>query len=189
MARRKLRGIQFDSPDERETFHAKESWVPIILGIIPFLVVGIALLVIVWRFHGNASLGFILLGASLLVAIVTRIPRIIANLDTDVVVTNKRLYARTGIVNIKDQVCDLSNVADVTVDPTIWGRLFDYADVRIQTYAGESDFLLKGIAHAYDMRSAISRGADAAHGASPRPRDGQPPRRDDGPAQRRGRQA
>ena len=52
---------------------------------------------------------------------------------------------------------------------SIFGRLFDYADVRIQTYAGESDFVLRGIAHAYDMRSAISKGVDANRGSQPMP--------------------
>ena len=42
MAKRKLRGIQFDSPDEVEVFHAKESWVPVVLGCIPILILGIA---------------------------------------------------------------------------------------------------------------------------------------------------
>ena len=183
MARQKLRGIQFDSPDERETFHAKESWVPIILGTIPFLLVGIALLIVLWRFYGNTTAGFIALGVCLLVGIITRVPRVIANLDTDVIVTNKRLYARTGIIDIKDQVCDLSNVADVTVNPTIFGRLFDYADVRIQTYAGESDFVLRGIAHAYDLRKAISQGADGAKGSGTHPAPGHGPA--GGPAPRR----
>lgn len=161
MAKRKQRGIQFDSPDEREVFHAKESWIPLILGAVPFVLIGIVLLAIAWRLFNQQTVGLILLGVSIVAAVITRIPRAIANLDTDVVVTDKRLYARTGIVDIKDQVCDLSNVSDVTVDPTIFGRMFDYADVRIQTYAGESDFELRGIAHAYDMRKAISQGADA----------------------------
>ena len=165
MAKRKLRGIQFDNPDEVEVFHAKESWVPLVLGGIPIIVLGILLWVVAWRLFDKMQIGLIILGVSVVVAIVTRIPRIIANLDTDVIVTDKRLYARTGIVDIKDQVCDLSNVSDVTVDPSVFGRLFDYADVRIQTYAGESDFELRSIAHAYDMRGAISRGADASRGA------------------------
>lgn len=168
MARRKLRGIQFDSPDERETFHAKESWVPIILGTVPLLILGIVLLVVVWTRFENATVGLVLLGVAVVAILVINVPRIIANLDTDVVVTNKRLYARTGILDIKDQVCDLTNIADVTVDPTIFGRVFDYADVRIQTYAGESDFVLRAIAHAYDMRRAISQGIDASKKPSPR---------------------
>ena len=162
MAKRKIRGIQFDNPDEREVFHAKESWVPLILGAIPIVLLGVIAFAVAQLAFKNTMVGLILLGISIVVAIVTRIPRVIANLDTDVIVTDKRLYARTGIVDIKDQVCDLSNVSDVTVDPSVLGRLFDYADVRIQTYAGESDFELRGIAHAYEMRKAISQGSDAS---------------------------
>lgn len=169
MARRKLRGIQFDSPDEHEVFHARESWVPVFLGAIPIVLVGIIGLVMAWRLLNNPQAGLIVCGVAIAIAIVTRIPIIIANVDTDVVITNKRLYARTGIIDIKDQVCDLSNVSDVTVDPSVMGRLFDYADVRIQTYAGESDFELKRIAHAYEMRKAISHGSDAAKNDRPQP--------------------
>ena len=163
---RKKRGIQFDSPDEREVFHAKESWVPLVLGAIPFILLGILAFVIAWRFFGNTTVGLILLGISVVAAIVTRVPQIIANLDTDVIVTDKRLYARTGIIDIKDQVCDLSTVSDTTVDPTIFGRIFNYADVRIQTYAGEQDFELHRISRAYDMRKAINRGVDASRAAA-----------------------
>ena len=163
---RKKRGIQFDSPNEREVFHAKESWVPLVLGAIPFILLGILAFVIAWRFFGNTTVGLILLGISVVAAIVTRVPQIIANLDTDVIVTDKRLYARTGIIDIKDQVCDLSTVSDTTVDPTIFGRIFNYADVRMQTYAGEQDFELHRISHAYDMRKAINRGVDASRAAA-----------------------
>ena len=162
MAKRKLRGIQFDSPDEHEVFHAKESWVPVVLGGIPILILGVIAFVVAWRAFDKAQIGLVLLAISAVVAIATRIPIIIANLDTDVIVTDRRLYARTGIIDIRDQVCELSNVADVTVDPSVFGRLFDYANVRIQTYAGESDFELANIAHPYEMRKAISRGADHA---------------------------
>ncbi len=161
MAARKLRGIQFDSPDEVEVFHAKESWIPVILGGIPFILLGIAALVVTWWLFKQQAIGLMLLGAFIVVAVLSRIPRILANLDTDVVITNKRLYARTGIVDIKDQVCDLSNISDVTVDPSVLGRIFDYADVRVQTFAGDQDFDLRGIAHPYEMRKAINRGSDA----------------------------
>ncbi len=176
MAKRKLRGIQFDSPNEREVFHARESWVPLIIGAIGYLLIGIVALVVAWQLFNNLTVVLILLGVAAVAAIVTRIPRIIANLDTDVIITDKRLYARTGIVDIKDQVCDLTNISDVTVDPSIFGRLFDYANVRVQTFAGDQDFDLRGIAHPYEMRQAISQGADASRQAGvperpqPRPR-------------------
>jgi len=96
MAKRKLRGIQFDSPDEHEVFHAKESWIPVVLGIIPILLLGVAAFFIAWRFFNNSMVGLILLGVFAVVALATRVPRIFANLDTDVIVTDRRLYARTG---------------------------------------------------------------------------------------------
>ncbi|MDO4797695.1 MAG: PH domain-containing protein [Coriobacteriales bacterium] len=170
MARRKLHGIQFDNPNEHEVFHAKESWVPLVLGAIPFLLIGIVGFVVASRVFYRTEIGLYILAAMAAVAIVTRVPKVIANLDTDVIITDKRLYARTGIVDIKDQVCDLSNISDVTVDPSICGRLFDYANVSIQTFAGDQDFDLRGIAHAYEMRKAISQGADAIRGDRPRPR-------------------
>ena len=67
----------------------------------------------------------------------------------------------------------VTNVSDVTVDPSVFGRLFDYADVRIQTYAGEQDFDLRGIACAYEMRRTISMGMDAARQAPSTPRQRQ----------------
>lgn len=169
MAKRKLRGIQFDNPNEREVFHAKESWVPLVLGAIPYLLIGIACDLVAALVFNQGQIGLILLGVCAAAAIITRIPRVIDNLDTDVIVTDKRLYARTGIIDIKDQVCDLSSISDVTVDPSIFGRLFDYANIRIQTYAGDQDFDLRGIAHAYDMRRAISQGADANRDGAARP--------------------
>lgn len=167
MANRSSSGIQFDNPNETEQFHAKESWIPVVLGALPIVLIGVAAFAVAWRFFGNWQIGLVLLGVSIIIALITRVPRIIANLDTDVVVTDKRLYARTGIVDIKDKVCDLATVSDVTVDPTIFGRMFDYADVKIQTYAGEEDFVLKGIAHAYDMRRAIHQGMDDLRATAP----------------------
>lgn len=170
MAKRKLRGIQFDNPNEQEVFHAKESWVPLVLGAIPLLLIGLVGLIVASRVLYRTEIGLYLFAAMAAIAIVTRIPKIIDNLDTDVIVTDKRLYVRTGIVDIKDQVCDLSNISDVTVDPSVFGRLFDYANVRIQTFAGDQDFELKGIAHAYQMRKAISQGADSSRESRPHPR-------------------
>ena len=168
MARRRMRGITFDSPDEREVFHAKESWVPLVIGTIPYILAGIIGFIVCTLFAANPIIGSLVFMVALVAALLTRIPQIISNLDTDVIVTNKRLYSRTGIIDIKDQVCDLANISDVTIDPSPVGRIFDYADIRIQTYAGESDFVLRHIAHPYDMRSAISRGGDSERGTDPR---------------------
>ena len=94
---------------------------------------------------------------------------IVHNWRTDVVVTDRRLYYRRGIIDVKDHVTDLGSITDVTIDPSIAGRIFGYANVRIQTKAGDDDFVLKEIKNAYQMRSVINQGRDALEQASPQP--------------------
>lgn len=152
--------IKFDNPQERETFHAKESWVPVVLGAIPVALLCAAVTVVVTRFVDPKYLTVCVL-ASVLIVILSRIPHIIDNWRTDVVVTDRRLYYRHGILDVTDHVTDLGSITDVTVDPSVLGRIFNYADVRIQTKAGDDDFVLKEISNAYKMRQVINVGRDA----------------------------
>ena len=155
--------IRFDNPDEQLTFHAKESWVPVVIGGIPVLLVCAVACVAVNYFAGTEWLLWAVL-ASIVVVFASRVPHIIDNWRTDVVVTDRRLYYRHGIVDIKDHVTDLGSITDVTVDPTVAGRVFNYANVRIQTKAGDDDFVLKEIKDAYEMRRVINVGRDQAEG-------------------------
>ena len=168
--------IKFDNPDEQLLFHAKESWVPVITGGIPVaLVCAIISFVVVSFVSPDAMLLCVL--ASLVVTLASRIPHMIDNWRTDVVVTDRRLYYRRGIIDVKDHVCDLGSITDVTVDPTIPGRIFGYANVRIQTKAGDDDFVLKEIRRAYDMRSVINTGRDALEQTPQVPPSQRPTRR------------
>jgi uncharacterized membrane protein YdbT with pleckstrin-like domain len=103
--------------------------------------------------------------ASIVIVLISRVPHIVDNWRTDVMVSDRRLYYRHGIIDIKDHVTDLGSITDVTVDPSILGRIFNYANVRIQTKAGDDDFVLKEIADAYTMRKVINVGRDDLEGA------------------------
>ena len=168
--------IKFDNPNEVEVFRARESNIPVLLRAIPIVVLGIVAAVATYLLGYKDYTLWVAL-AFVILTIVVVVPRLVANLATDVVVTDRRLYYRSGIINIKDHVTELSNISDVSIDPTIFGRIFDYADVKIQTIAGEEDFDFREIAHAYEMRRAISAGGDAERDAGrapkpkPRPRD------------------
>ena len=170
---------RFDNPDERELFHAKESWVPVVLGGIPVALACALVSAAIWWFSAQDAVLWCVL-ASIVVTLASRVPHIIDNWRTDVVVTDRRLYYRRGIVDVRDHVTDLGSITDVTVDPTIMGRLFNYANVRIQTKAGDDDFVLKEIRNAYKMRKVINVGRDALDQMPPQPpaqRAGGRPRR------------
>ena len=152
--------ITFDSPDEVEKFHAQESWVPVVLGGIPVLLVCVAVCaLLVFAFHLEQYVPWMVVG-TIVVVLASRIPHIIDNWQTDVVVTDRRLYYRHGIVNVRDHVCDLTTITDIAVDPNVIGRIFGYANVTIQTQAGEDDFELKEIKDAYEMRKVINQCRD-----------------------------
>ncbi len=155
-----MAGIQFDNPDEREAFHAKESWVPVILGGIPVAIVCGGISALIYFFVSKEWLTVSIL-VSIAITLLSRIPHIIDNWKTDVIVTDRRLYYRHGIIDIKDHVADLTSITDVTVNPNILGRIFNYADITVQTQAGEDDFELKEIKNAYEMRRVINVNRDA----------------------------
>lgn len=167
--------VKFDNPGERLMFHAKESWVPVVFGAIPVAAVcGLVSFAVVY--FVDAGLLSICVLASIAITLLSRIPHCVDNLRTDVAVTDRRLYYRRGIIDVTDHVTDLGSITDVTVDPTILGRIFNYANVRIQTKAGDDDFELKEIANAYQMRKVINMGRDALE-SNPVPPAPKPPRR------------
>ncbi|MBR3315554.1 MAG: PH domain-containing protein [Atopobiaceae bacterium] len=165
--------IKFDSPQEQERFHAKESWVPVIFGGIPVAMVCAIVSVLLVHFaHVDVAICVL---ASILIVLISRVPHIVDNWRTDVMVSDRRLYYRHGIIDIKDHVTDLGSITDVTVDPSILGRIFNYANVRIQTKAGDDDFVLKEIGNAYEMRGVINTGRDSLEDAAVQPQ--RPPAR------------
>jgi hypothetical protein len=70
--------IRFDNPQERETFHAKESWVPVVLGGVPVALVCGLVSWAVARFV-NPDLLVTCVLASILVTILSRVPHVIDN--------------------------------------------------------------------------------------------------------------
>ena len=161
--------IRFDNPNERELFHARESWIPVILGGLPVLALGALACVALCGPVDRPDLLPWGVAITIGVTLLSRVPHVLDNWRTDVVVSDRRLYYRRGIVDVKDHVCDLSSITDVTVDPSILGRVFRYADITVQTQAGDDDFVLKQIHDAYQMRRVINQGRDAAEDAGQLP--------------------
>jgi len=60
-------------------------------------------------------------------------------------VSNRRLYARTGLLVIKESAINLSKVSEVTVQQSLLGRLLGYGNLIVQA-GGSSECVLPRIA-------------------------------------------
>lgn len=161
MARaKKIHGITMIREDEYEVFSTHASMVPTLLKGIPILILGVAITVVahLWRHDPQFTTIVGLVAAAIVIA--TRIPGCIHAVVEPIVVSNRRLYLRKGLIDIDDHIASLSNISDIQVDPTIIGRMFGYADVNIQTIAGEQDFEMKNVRRAYALRDHILRISD-----------------------------
>jgi len=161
MARaKKIHGITMIREDEYEVFSTHASMVPTLLKGIPILIAAVAITVIahLWRHEAQVTTIVGLVTAAIVIA--TRVPGCLHALVEPIVVSNRRLYLRKGLIDIDDHIASLSNISDIQVDPTILGRMFGYADVTIQTIAGEQDFSMKDVRRAYALRDHILRISD-----------------------------
>lgn len=157
---KKIHGIKMIRDDEYEVFSTHASLVPTILRGFPILLLGVLVTVIAHLWRHDTHLTMIVGAVACLILVLSRVPGCLRALVEPIVVSNRRLYLRKGFVDIDDHIATLSNISDIQVDPTILGRLFGYADVNIQTIAGEQDFEMKNVRKAYTLRDHILRISD-----------------------------
>lgn len=156
----KVHGITMIREDEYEVFSTHASIAPILLRGIPLLLLAAAAAIGVHVWKQDAGLTATVAGIAVAVVVLSRMPRCIGVLAEPIVVSNRRLYLRKGIIDIDDHIASLANISDIRVDPTIVGRILGYADVTIQTIAGEQDFEMREVSRAYDLRDHILRISD-----------------------------
>lgn len=161
---KKIYGIKMIRDDEYEVFSTHASMVPTLIKGIPFLLVGILVTVLAHLWRHDAQTTAIVGGVALAIVILSRLPGCIHAAIEPIVVSNRRLYLRKGIIDIDDHIASLANISDIQVDPTILGRMFGYADVNIQTIAGEQDFEMRNVRKAYSLRDHILRISDESSG-------------------------
>ena len=154
---------QLQHTNEKVLYRAHISWVPLITGAVPTMAIASTLGGAAWGLTANMALGLGVIGVGGVIAVLTRIPKIVYNLGVDICVTDKRLHTKTGIININnDHETQLSRINDTIVDPSIVGRVLDYANVTIQTVAGEDDFTFRHVANPYGLRDALSNAREIA---------------------------
>lgn len=176
--------------NETILYRAHLAWMPVLIGGIPLTLLSSGVAGAVMGMTRNARLAALALGAGLLLTLLSRVPGILGNLGTDIVVTDRRLHSKTGILDVDDDhETPLTNIDDTVADPTILGRLFGYGDVFVHTYGsgqGSNDsFTFRRVADPYELVAVINETHDQLiSGGAPAPwsrsgsRDAQPGRRD-----------
>jgi hypothetical protein len=92
------------------------------------------------------------------------IPKILRNLGTDIVVTDRRLHTKTGILDVdNDKQTPLTNIDDTVADPTVLGRLFGYGDVVVHTFGGreaDDNFPFRNVTDPHELVAVINETRD-----------------------------
>ncbi len=143
-------------PGEQVTFGGKLHWVIYLRGWL-FLVVALAGAIAIPRIDSTLPeiLPIAWAGIFGLLGILSLIPAALRQWSTELVVTDKRVIFKTGLIRRRTQEMNLAKVESVFVEQTILGRILGYGDVSLRG-TGSSWEPLKGIARPLQFRNAIS---------------------------------
>jgi uncharacterized membrane protein YdbT with pleckstrin-like domain len=141
---------------ERIVYRTRPHWIlfggPLLVALAG-LVVGITLQLTVhdyrYRYAGWYA-GAALLGVSLLIAI----PPAIRYLSADFAVTDKRVLARTGILNRQSLETLLSKIEGIGVEQDLWGRVLGFGTITI-TGTGGTRESIAGIPRPLEFRRHV----------------------------------
>jgi uncharacterized membrane protein YdbT with pleckstrin-like domain len=118
---------------------------------------GLIILGIVLVFFGiiltlNSPIGISLI----FVGMIPLIEAFLEMLKTEYVITNKRVYAKTGLLNRKATDASFEKITDASISQSFSGRLFNFGDVRINTAGTQNyEIVFKGVSHPILVRSKI----------------------------------
>lgn len=118
-------------PGEEIVYHAH----PTRLVLLPSLLVGIVIAitsVVLWFQTGNNTV-FLVGLAIALIAFVQLLVKWVVLRSNEYVLTNRRVIKQTGIITKSSTDSYLEKINNVEHRQTLWGRVFGYGDVEIDT--------------------------------------------------------
>jgi uncharacterized membrane protein YdbT with pleckstrin-like domain len=118
------------------------------------LILLVAAVVFVWYLYdGTATIGTVALVITL-IWLLAMLGAWIRRLTTEIVVTDRRIIYKTGLISRRTVEMNMTKVETVDVVQSIPGRMFDYGTILIRG-VGSSYEPLRQIAHPLPMRNAI----------------------------------
>ena len=107
----------------------------------------------------------ILLGF-LIIPLIIMLWKIINIKDETISFYNNKVVHRSGILNKYEKTTVLTRVLSVTIDQTLWGRICNYGDIKIDV-VGKWDIDMKGIKNPKKAKAYLER--FVVNGANIRP--------------------
>lgn len=99
----------------------------------------------------------------LFVGFITIWGALIRMLTTELVLTNKRLYGKTGFINTKRMDSPINKLNNITVLSGLWGKIFGYGTLHVTTSSGSYKYI--GVRDPDVLRSAIMEEIDKSEEA------------------------
>ena len=113
----------------------------------------------VWSFFWWILLGLLLLAAFGLGLLVWLWAWIIYR-TTELAVTNKRIIAKSGLIQRNTVEMFLEKVESIQVDQSILGRIFDFGSITVSGTGGDKS-PVKNVSHPLEFRKAFMTAVDA----------------------------
>lgn len=159
---------------ERIIYRTHLSWIPMFLTAVPLLWFICILAGAVMGITGNFGYAMLVVFGGVVLIALSKVPSIMKNIGTDIVVTDRRLHTKEGILDVNnDRETPLTNIDDTIADPTIIGRLFGYGDVMVHTFGGGhgngDNFTFRNVTDPHELVAVINETRDGLATGNPNP--------------------
>lgn len=143
------------APDETPFYKTSLHWIIFArfagMALLAFLFVAMPFAIAVQALAGS-ELGWFMLPLPALIML----PPTLAFASSELVVTDRRILIKTGIVRRQTVEMFVSKMESVAVDQGFLGRMFDYGTVTVRGTGG-SEEQFEAIAHPVELRNAVQR--------------------------------
>jgi uncharacterized membrane protein YdbT with pleckstrin-like domain len=151
--------------DETIVFRAHPSRI----GLVPSVALAVlAALAGILVFHGTGNqIALFAAGVVVLVALLYALAGLVRLRSNEYILTTHRLIEQYGILSKRSVDSYLSKINNVEHSQSLWGRIFGYGDVMVDTASKDGVTLFPRVARPVEFKRAILAACEAYRGAGP----------------------
>lgn len=133
------------------------------VALVPIGLLALVIAIVTIFLSGQPELQWVLLvgGPFVLIAIGVILVKLIVFSTYEYVLTNRRVIKQTGLLTKNSTSAQLEKLNNVDHRQSLWGRIFDYGDVEIDTASETGMTHFKSIADPLDFKKEILSATEA----------------------------